>query len=378
MYEEKDLIAVARRENNTKRGYLLVNPLQGKHFPVSPTQSLALFKQLSLCLPLEFAQKKTLFIGFAETATAIGMAVALEKGGYYMQTTRELDETVEFFDFSESHSHATEQKLSKTHLDQILPEIEEIIFVEDEVTTGNTIEQIIKILRDSYTKTPNISVLSILNGMNPTQMANYQAMNVALFYLRKTDHSNYGEIAAKFPDDGQYHQEIPTKNAKNLKIKTYHCPLPYLNTRRLCHSADYEKHCEALFQWTLEEKIPRKPSILLLGTEEFMFAPLYLGKKWEEKGHEVRCHATTRSPIMVSHAPHYPLQERYALPSLYDPQRNTFIYQLSDKNRKDQVVIFTDSPLKNSHLPLCQWLNYVGYEDISLIRYSPQNQGGNP
>ena len=35
-YTEEELVAVARRENNEKRKYLVVNRLQGKHVPVSP------------------------------------------------------------------------------------------------------------------------------------------------------------------------------------------------------------------------------------------------------------------------------------------------------------------------------------------------------
>ena len=33
-YTEKDLVKIAKRENNTKRNYLVVDPLQGKHIPV--------------------------------------------------------------------------------------------------------------------------------------------------------------------------------------------------------------------------------------------------------------------------------------------------------------------------------------------------------
>ncbi len=36
MYKEEDLVRIAKRENNTKRKYLVVNRLQGKHIPVSP------------------------------------------------------------------------------------------------------------------------------------------------------------------------------------------------------------------------------------------------------------------------------------------------------------------------------------------------------
>ena len=40
MYTEKDLIAVAGRENNKKRNYLIVNKLQAKHIPVNPEKTL--------------------------------------------------------------------------------------------------------------------------------------------------------------------------------------------------------------------------------------------------------------------------------------------------------------------------------------------------
>ena len=42
-YVESDLVRIAKRENNTKRGYLVVNPLQGKHISVKPSKALELF-----------------------------------------------------------------------------------------------------------------------------------------------------------------------------------------------------------------------------------------------------------------------------------------------------------------------------------------------
>ena len=36
MYTEQGVVRIARRENNNKRKYLVVNRLQGKHVPVKP------------------------------------------------------------------------------------------------------------------------------------------------------------------------------------------------------------------------------------------------------------------------------------------------------------------------------------------------------
>lgn len=40
----EDAVRIARRENNTKRTYLVVNRFQGKHIPVSPEKALRYFK----------------------------------------------------------------------------------------------------------------------------------------------------------------------------------------------------------------------------------------------------------------------------------------------------------------------------------------------
>ena len=50
-YQQKDLVRIAKRENNTKRNYLVVDPLQGKHVPVEPSKALNLFKSLAEKLP---------------------------------------------------------------------------------------------------------------------------------------------------------------------------------------------------------------------------------------------------------------------------------------------------------------------------------------
>ena len=45
-YSECDLLRLAKRVNNTKRSYLLVNPLQGKHIPVDPEAALTMMQAL--------------------------------------------------------------------------------------------------------------------------------------------------------------------------------------------------------------------------------------------------------------------------------------------------------------------------------------------
>lgn len=108
MYSEEQLVRIAKRENNTKRSYLVVNRLQGKHVPVRPKEALSMFSELAGLVKEAYGGERLLLVGFAETATAIGAALAIELDTLYMQTTREEVPGAEYLYFSESHSHATE------------------------------------------------------------------------------------------------------------------------------------------------------------------------------------------------------------------------------------------------------------------------------
>ena len=88
----------------------------------------------------------------------------------YMQTTRETLEGVEYLYFSESHSHATQQKLARDDIEKVRDLGKRIVFVEDEVTTGNTIWKIIQILRREYPGSFQFAVVSLLNGMGAQDM----------------------------------------------------------------------------------------------------------------------------------------------------------------------------------------------------------------
>ncbi len=418
MYTEK-IALVAKRQNNTKRSYLVVNKYQGKHIPVNPEKALELFSALAGLVEKRCQGEHLLLIGFAETATAIGEALAVQLGASYMQTTREQIEGVEYLYFSESHSHATEQKVVKNDLDAAilgaetakvpLPSrgcpgilapaatqaeaakapapskgnlgalspaavqaegdvgphfnVSHIVFVEDEVTTGNTIWKIIQLIRQEYGENLCFSVASLLNGMDREAQENYRKEGIDLVYLVKTDHSGYPALAGHCINDGMYHkcQPIhkskghPSQNSGNQpfyegKVQLSHesgmeieafSVSGYINARRLHKGAEYQAACGSLWQG-IKEKVPfgTGQEILVLGTEEFMYAPLYVAQKIQELGNRVKFHATTRSPIVVSKNPCYPLHERYELVSLYDKGRVTYLYDLA---KYDLVLVVTDA-----------------------------------
>ncbi len=335
---EEMLVKIARREKNVKRNYLVVNPLQGKHIPAAPGQAIGLFSRLAELVQNAYGNERLLLIGFAETATAIGAQAAVFLGADYIQTTREHVDGAEYLFFSEEHSHASEQKLVKNDLDSEMERIDRIVFMEDEITTGKTILNIVRLLRKTYPSARvQYAAASLLNGMTQEHLDRYEENGILLHYLLKTDHAGYNKRAMRYDADGTY---IPcdvsaAEAVQEIRIRGA------LDPRRLVNAAEYEKACRKLWENLRKQwEAPEGGRVLLVGTEECMYPSLYVGRRIEELGCEVRCHSTTRSPIEVSAGETYPLHCRYELRSCYDADRITFLYDIAEY---DAVVVITDA-----------------------------------
>ncbi len=337
---KESLVKVARRDNNNKRLYLVVNPLQGKHIPVAPSQALSVFNQLVKQLGDVYRGENVLVIGFAETATAIGAQVAISLGTNYIHTTRETIPDVQYLFFSEEHSHATEQKLVKNDMDRIIKNIDRILFIEDEVTTGNTILNIIRVLENQYGQITKFSVASLLNGMSEEALERYREANILIHYLVKTDHSTFDKLVDSYVCDGKYIDVDQTSRDIDV-VQIQGC----MNTRRLVDSSQYLRACKGLAKKIFQQIIfSKNERVLVVGTEECMYPAIFVGNYLEEVGCIVKVHATTRSPIAVSTQDSYPVHQRYTLQSVYDEERKTFLY---DIEQYDQVLIVTDSELQD-------------------------------
>ncbi len=338
VYNSKELVRIAKRENNPKRNYLVINRLQGKHIPVKPAEALAMFRALADQVPRSYAGPRTLVIGFAETATAIGAALASALGAYYIQTTREEVPGAEYLYFSEEHSHATQQRLVKNDLKRILPDIDRILFAEDEVTTGKTIRHLIDRLEEEDPGQVTYAAASILNGMDAQALEDWKLRQISVFYLVKTEQADYEQALQGYVKKGISLDSGCAAFGKHVvEIEAD----GWMDARRLVFSDAYETACMHLWEQVKERsRFPLTGRILVLGTEEFMYPALLAAEQMAGGGAEVWFHATTRSPIAVYEEEQYPLHVRYPLPSFYDRNRQTFVYDLGVY---DSVWIFTDS-----------------------------------
>jgi len=345
-YTQENTLLLAKRWQNSKRSYLLVNPLQAKHLPAPPGAALQMMRSLGRQTAAHYPQAR-LVIGFAETATAIGAAVAdcLAADCIYLQTTRENEPTVEkWLDFQEEHSHAVEQQLCADTLAAAVAASPQIIFVDDEISTGQTLLNIIEQLKRACPEAAGREMVaaSIINRLQPVNERRWAGAGLRSEYLVRPTPVDYDKAVAGFAVSAA---ETAALDANVSNYVVLQPEAPYLNTRLGVKMREYQQNCRqnaVYLAALLARQIDRNSRILLLGTEEFMYPAIILGDELERQGWtgEVRCQATTRSPIGICAAEGYPIHSGYQLHSFYAEERRTFIYNLA---AYDAAVILSDT-----------------------------------
>lgn len=370
------ILKIAKRENNIKRNFLLINSLQGKHMAVSPKKAFDLFETLVYNNMEALKNEEILVIGFAETATAIATYFAIgilkyTKKVYLLLTTREKEIEGNYIVFSEEHSHATEQRIYTDELENKIEKIDRIIFIEDEITTGKTILNLKSLIDKKYLNNKKYIAVSILNGMKKENIDTFKSEKISINYTFKILNNNFDEILKKYSYSGRT-KEISTRNFdKSLKVKKLTIN-GNLNLRKCIdvqkYKETFKKQVEIILNSFEKEKLKGK-KVLIIGTEEFMYLPLFLSKEIEKNFNckEVKFHATTRSPILPSLENDYPIKSRFELESLYEKNRKTFIYNLA---KYDEVFIVTDSKKLNKKgiNSLLNALYDEGNKNISIIQ----------
>lgn len=181
-----DLVLIGKRANNEKRNFLFISKLLGKHLIVKPDICKATGILLSSLKYPEINNKnvveyikgkninikndltqssnnknKVLVIGFAETATGLGMSVAssINNCTYWTTTRENLIDIKNILTFEEEHCHATTHKMfSENHFS--FNDYDEIILVDDEITTGKSMLNLINAIKNiSNIKTFNIMTI---------------------------------------------------------------------------------------------------------------------------------------------------------------------------------------------------------------------------
>lgn len=341
-YTKETTLRVAKRYRNAKRAYLLVNPLQAKHMPVSPTEALTMMRTLGEGLRQEFPGAR-LVLGFAETATALGAAVASRLGPdcAFLTTTREAGEGSGWVRFLEEHSHAAEQKLWGGDLDALLQETDTVLFVDDEISTGKTLRNMVAQLTRRWPALGEKTLVaaSLLNRVTPEQEEALADAGITCRCLVRLPQEDHTAQVADWTVT-----EAPPAVPQNLSFRQETLPGEgLLDPRKTLRIGAYDGSCQAVAEAMLSHTLGPVETLgktLVLGTEECMYPALRLGERLERLGAEVCCHATTRSPIGLCDAPGYPIRSGWKLPSFYEEERTTYVYNLREY---DTVIVVSDT-----------------------------------
>jgi hypothetical protein len=347
---------------NPQRAQLIISRLLGKHIPVPVADVLNAGHCLGDAVREACAGQTPVIVGFAETATGLGHAVAsvaAADGGAapYIHTTRRPAATgpssVTFF---EEHSHATGHTLAVLD-EQPFRAGTPLVLVDDELSTGKTVVNAIRALHERWPRRHYV-VASLIDSRTPAQCAAVEAdirqlgasfTSVMLFTgdidLPADVLEKAAVVRAGLPPDLNSPVNAPAE------VHTYDVALDIATTAAHGWDRDDETRLRA-HAARLAERLPvaRDGRTLVLGDEEFMYFPQLVAAAL---GDEVRTSTTTRSPAVTVDRAGYPLRTGLTFPATEDAGRVAYAYNVAHSQENepgnapgfDDIVFVTDAAL---------------------------------
>ncbi|MFG3393005.1 phosphoribosyltransferase [Streptomyces parvus] len=340
--ELRELLGLALRRN-PKRAHLLVSNVLGKHVPQKPSvvygAGYGLGERVRALLGEEEA-RRAVVLGYAETATGLGHAVAdgLRDAPYLHSTRRPVAGVRKAGGFEEAHSHAT------SHL--LLPEdpallaqgaeASALVLVDDEFSTGNTVLNTIRALHETHPRDRYV-IVALVDMRSPADRDRLTAFAAEIG--ARVDLVTRSTGTVTLPDGvlerGQALVAAQEAEAADPVPGAAGHPAPVTRVDLAWPAGvpDGGRHgFTPAHRAALEAALPdlaehiagalgddaRRGRVLVLGFEELMYAPLRLGTALEQAlgaDAEVRYSTTTRSPVLAVDDPGYAIRTRLVFPA---------------------------------------------------------------
>ncbi len=329
--------------NNPKRGFLFISKVLAKHYPCKPTDILQSYDALSeLLLAIANDSEKFVFIGMAETATALGLGVyeswlkKTAKTGVYCQTTRYFLSDQPFLEFEEAHSHASDFYLylpQQPQIRAVFNAADTLVLIDDEISTGNTFANLINAYKKINPQLKRVLVLSLLNLTDETARARVNAKTGMQVEWRSILTGSYGFTPAV---DFYFN---PVNVDSNQDCKKHLLSLDYgrLGRQGLLQQSDRELE-------SLTEDWQQHGTVLVLGTGEFIYHAFLIGLALEKRGFQVYVQSTSRSPILTGAA----IGDSLTFTDNYGDGISNFLYN-SKARAYDYVLVCHETP-KNAEI----------------------------
>ncbi|CQR51761.1 hypothetical protein PRIO_0473 [Paenibacillus riograndensis SBR5] len=430
------LFAMAARINK-KRSFLFVSKVLGKHIPVHPYTPLLSGAALALLLYQEMGgeaadggqmdkllnqavhglihpeyaeaayrdllgarlvlPERVLFIGFAETATALGHSMyhMFAKDASYIHTTREdIPELVSAVSFEEEHSHAVDHLCYALNAELLSGE-EPVVLVDDEITTGNTA---INTIRDIQSKFPRKEyvVASLLDWRSSANIQAYRDLEQelgirirALSLLQGTievkgtpqlslvETGGKPSVAIEAPVILTYVQDgLERLNVTSVDSSGEINPSPYLkhSGRFGLGSEDNKRLDQGIAQAAAQLRGLREGrTALVLGVGEFMYLPMRIAA---EMGEGVRYQSSTRSPIHPNRRSDYGVHCAAAYPSAVDPGITNYIYNV-EPGQYDEIFVLLERDVPRRRIdPMTDILKRLAGSKVHLVVLASDSEEG--
>jgi uracil phosphoribosyltransferase len=421
-----DALFLMAARKNTKRGFLFVSKVIGKHIPVHPLIpllgsgalagryasvmhqekafekycdfSVAMTNFTAMATTWEYISQnplplpeKTLFIGFAETATALGHGVfsCFAENAKYIHTTREnILGIADILNFTEEHSHAMEHYCYALEPGLFANE-DMVVLIDDEITTGKSALNFIRVIQSHYPR-KKYAVVSLLDWRSQQDKQRYVEVEKELEINIHTISLLSGKIAITGDPVIDY-EDLQDTCAVNDKVEpTVEMLVIEENVGRLQFFSSFntqgEKsatpylHATGRFGITSQEQAKveewyRKVGVwlmakrqgnntLCLGTGEFMYIPFRIASYM---GEGVKVQSTTRSPIYAAESEHYAVRQVISFSNAEDGFITNYLYNIPP-NHYDEIFIFLEREVDSNRLePLLHALSSLGIVRIYVV-----------
>ncbi|MFE6891674.1 phosphoribosyltransferase [Streptomyces sp. NPDC057694] len=327
------LLGLALRRN-PKRAHLLVSNVLGKHVPQRPSVVWRTGHDLGVRvreLLGDEAARRSVVLGYAETATGLGHSVAdgLALAPYLHSTRRPVEGVPRAGGFEESHSHATSHLLLPEN-PRLLAGDGPLVLVDDEFSTGNTVLNTIRVLHELHARERYV-IVALVDMRSPDDQGRLEAF--AREIGARVDLIVSARGSVRLPDGvlakGQALVAEHESRAAGLprprrargeivRVAGLGWPEGVPDGGRHGFRPEHRERLEAALPAMAERLAPHlrgRGRVLVLGNEELMYAPLRLGTALEAAGADVAYSTTTRSPVLAVDDPGYAIRTRLVFPA---------------------------------------------------------------
>ena len=273
-----------------RRGFVFLSTVLGKHIPVVPSMVIANQKELAARLP---KAENVVFVGLAETAIGLAQGVFeayLEQHpnscALFTHTTRHQLAESPWYNSQEPHSHAPDHLGYgfEPNLCEKAQQARTLVLVDDEISTGTTLLGLAEALRQRLPAIEHVVLACLTDWSGPAGHARFAAAGASVVALCQGSYS--------FEPNPDYQPDAaPDARGASLCLEG-----SILKNHGRVGRSNSLPECSLT---PADLAIPPNSTILVLGTGEFLHAPLRLALAWERAGYRVLFQSTSRSPLAL-------------------------------------------------------------------------------